>query len=90
MLSGRAARRGTREGFVSRQEPSGKPGEDELVYWRGSVGDLLTDLVPLLTTAQLEELAGEAMLRWRRKKQDEHEQSEQSEQSEQNRSVRDG
>lgn len=70
--------------LLGEPESSGKPGADVLVYWRGSVGDLLTDLAPHLTTAQLEELAGESMLRWRRKKQDEQEQSEQ------NRSVRDG
>jgi hypothetical protein len=37
----------------------------ERLYWRGSVTDLLTDLVPLLTLEQLAELAGESALAWR-------------------------
>ena len=39
-----------------------------LLYWRGSVTDLVTDLQPLLTLAQLCELAGEAALAWRRRR----------------------
>ena len=39
---------------------------DAPIYWRGSVTDLVTDLAPLLTPAQLVELAGEAAIAWKR------------------------
>lgn len=47
---------------------SGKPGHDVYVAWRGSVGDLVTDLKPLLTGEQLQELAGELAVAWRERR----------------------
>lgn len=47
---------------------SGKPGCDVTVYWRGSPSDLATDLEPLLTLEQLQELACELALKWRERR----------------------
>lgn len=41
---------------------------DRVVYWRGSVTDLLTDLSSSLSVEQLQELAAEAALAWKRKR----------------------
>lgn len=51
-----------------RSEVPGKPGADVSVSWRGSPSDLATDLEPLLTVEQLQELACELTLKWRERR----------------------
>lgn len=55
--------RAVESGLDPVEAPSGR--QEAVVYWRGSVLDLLTDLEPLLTIEQLQELACETVFRWR-------------------------
>lgn len=45
----------------------GAPGEDVLIFWRGSVSDLVTDLAGALDPQKFEELAGSVSNLWRQR-----------------------
>lgn len=58
--------------LAARQElallKSGKPERDVYVVWRGSASDLATDIEPLLSAEQLQELVGELAVKWRERR----------------------
>lgn len=56
---------------------------DKVIYWRGSILDLVTDITPLLTTAQLQELSGELAVAWSQRVREDARREQQQQQQQQ-------